>query len=322
MPSFSHKTFSNMVWCTYCGQAFTRAEHLDRHVMTHTNVKPFKCTTCHFSFKRRDLLQRHQIIMHKEAEDTSSDQENGTVQRRPIACVACARAKTKCDKSIPSCTRCTSKGLVCEARSTKRSNDAAYRLARRQLSSYQRPIPIASAEKRSGTPGEILTFANERPFSTLTPDFPMSYSPLSMAYQQQPLTPPNTVKSMPMTPQDIPTSFVNGGCDFLSSFSSSTSLPNFYASSYPQCPGIQLQSSTTPSSFCDDILYQEPMDMSGVEQFPSAETQFLPLAGFGCSQTYAPTVDYSSLTVGQEFGFGSTRPSRSSSMNSSTSGSW
>jgi uncharacterized Zn-finger protein len=59
-----------MVFCTYCGHSFTRDEHLERHILTRmlnghvyrgrtsltisdTNVKPFKCFTCHMSFARR-----------------------------------------------------------------------------------------------------------------------------------------------------------------------------------------------------------------------------------------------------------------------------
>lgn len=68
-----HWPASNMVFCTYCGQSFTRDEHLERHILTResdtllvhvfstltipllldTNVKPFKCFTCHMSFARR-----------------------------------------------------------------------------------------------------------------------------------------------------------------------------------------------------------------------------------------------------------------------------
>lgn len=55
-----------------------------------------KCKADRFS----DLLQRHHILVHKEGEEQCSDQEGSKIQRRPIACVACARAKTKCDKSV------------------------------------------------------------------------------------------------------------------------------------------------------------------------------------------------------------------------------
>lgn len=96
--------------------------------------------------------------MHKEADEVNpSDLEANAPQRRPIACTICAKAKTKCDKAvsvalydmcpgqnlhvrlqIPSCSRCTAKGLVCESRSTRRSTDAVYRQAKKQLNSYKR----------------------------------------------------------------------------------------------------------------------------------------------------------------------------------------
>ncbi|KAH7342181.1 hypothetical protein BKA66DRAFT_434587, partial [Pyrenochaeta sp. MPI-SDFR-AT-0127] len=51
-----------MGFCTYCGQSFSSDNCLERHILTHTNVKPFKCFTCNSSFARRDLLQRHYTI--------------------------------------------------------------------------------------------------------------------------------------------------------------------------------------------------------------------------------------------------------------------
>lgn len=47
--------------------------------------------------------------------------------RRAIACVLCAKAKTKCDKKLPSCSRCITKGLKCDPRSTRRTSDNSYR---------------------------------------------------------------------------------------------------------------------------------------------------------------------------------------------------
>jgi hypothetical protein len=64
--------------------------------------------------------------------------------RRPIACVTCAKAKTKCDKAaslpwahseeqmltrmqLPACSRCISKGIKCEPRSTRRTSENSYR---------------------------------------------------------------------------------------------------------------------------------------------------------------------------------------------------
>ncbi|KAJ5028118.1 hypothetical protein J3E72DRAFT_384587 [Bipolaris maydis] len=42
--------------------------------------------------------------------------------RRAIACVTCAKAKTKCNKAAPSCSRCITKGIICEPRSTRRTS--------------------------------------------------------------------------------------------------------------------------------------------------------------------------------------------------------
>ncbi|CAI9631641.1 unnamed protein product [Alternaria burnsii] len=43
--------------------------------------------------------------------------------RRAIACVTCAKAKTKCNKALPSCSRCITKGIKCQPRSTRRTSD-------------------------------------------------------------------------------------------------------------------------------------------------------------------------------------------------------
>ena len=120
-----------MVFCTYCGNSFTRDEHLERHILTHTNVKPFKCYTCHMSFARRDLLQRHYTVHGRNQPQQDVPAANGmlpkTAGRTPIACTNCAKTKTKCDKKFP-CSRCTARNLVCTIRPTRRSTKNAERL--------------------------------------------------------------------------------------------------------------------------------------------------------------------------------------------------
>ncbi|CZT53274.1 related to transcription factor Pig1p [Rhynchosporium secalis] len=119
-----------MIFCTYCGKSFTRKEHLERHIPSHTNVKPHRCTLCQLSFPRRDLLQRHHFTYH-EAKDPMQVVP-GTVPsiagRTPIACINCANAKTGCDKAVP-CSRCAEKNLPCEARFARRSGKASMRSA-------------------------------------------------------------------------------------------------------------------------------------------------------------------------------------------------
>ncbi|KAH6631157.1 hypothetical protein B0J18DRAFT_476445, partial [Chaetomium sp. MPI-SDFR-AT-0129] len=123
------------VYCTYCGKGFSRKEHLERHLPTHTNVKPHVCCDCSLSFSRRqvlilDLLQRHYSTYH-ETKDPMNPSLGGlppAAGRTPIACQNCASAKTGCDKKVP-CTRCAEKNLPCEARFARRSSKAAIRAA-------------------------------------------------------------------------------------------------------------------------------------------------------------------------------------------------
>ncbi|KAJ9144672.1 Early growth response protein [Pleurostoma richardsiae] len=45
--------------CSWCSQSFSKQEHLDRHVRTHTREKPFSCHICRKAFSRNDTLLRH-----------------------------------------------------------------------------------------------------------------------------------------------------------------------------------------------------------------------------------------------------------------------
>ena len=67
-PSMSRKHI-----CQYhkCSQAFIRKEHLTRHLLTHTSVKPFECISCHRPFARQDALKRH-AKTHSSSESSSS----------------------------------------------------------------------------------------------------------------------------------------------------------------------------------------------------------------------------------------------------------
>ncbi|KIV91822.1 hypothetical protein PV10_06319 [Exophiala mesophila] len=115
-----------MAFCTYCGREFARNEHLERHVRTHTKVRPYKCLICHGSFTRSDLLQKH-YLSHTEKEVYSvkdlinprvlSDHSNYVPnnQQITVACTNCAKSKTRCDHKQP-CGRCKAKGLTCETR--------------------------------------------------------------------------------------------------------------------------------------------------------------------------------------------------------------
>ncbi|KAI1452307.1 hypothetical protein F4805DRAFT_39661 [Annulohypoxylon moriforme] len=106
-----------MAFCTYCGKSFQRNEHLERHLVTHTNIKRFKCSICHISFSRGDVLQKH-LAIHG---DVDNDSPQGVVRvraRTQTACRNCAKMKAKCDSNSP-CHRCRSKKLTCDRQSKK-----------------------------------------------------------------------------------------------------------------------------------------------------------------------------------------------------------
>ncbi|KAB5511201.1 hypothetical protein GE09DRAFT_727001 [Coniochaeta sp. 2T2.1] len=110
-------------WCAYCGQKFTRKEHLERHIPTHTNIKPFICEECGLDFNRRDLLTRHVTQLHEKRSpgDSTASGVAPMIGKLSIACVACADAKTGCDKAQPSCGRCKEKRIPCTQRLPRRS---------------------------------------------------------------------------------------------------------------------------------------------------------------------------------------------------------
>ncbi|OBA19179.1 hypothetical protein METBIDRAFT_33390 [Metschnikowia bicuspidata var. bicuspidata NRRL YB-4993] len=60
---------SRLYNCKQCDRAFTRYEHLSRHIMlTHNKLKPFACGICSRAFSRRDLLLRHAKNLHQGSE--------------------------------------------------------------------------------------------------------------------------------------------------------------------------------------------------------------------------------------------------------------
>jgi hypothetical protein len=53
--------------CEDCGAAFSRSDHLKRHIKSvHIGVKSYVCPACHRSFARSDDLHRHVRLVHAE----------------------------------------------------------------------------------------------------------------------------------------------------------------------------------------------------------------------------------------------------------------
>ncbi|CAL8133365.1 unnamed protein product [Orchesella dallaii] len=52
--------------CDQCLKLFSSADALKRHLIVHTDERPFHCDKCSWTFKRRDLLARHIIRRHSQ----------------------------------------------------------------------------------------------------------------------------------------------------------------------------------------------------------------------------------------------------------------
>ncbi|KAL2815813.1 hypothetical protein BDW59DRAFT_177515 [Aspergillus cavernicola] len=97
-----------------CRKSYNRADHLIRHVRSHTREKPYICQVCSKGFSRPDLLKRH-TAGHSHFQDgkrkrPASYAKNGRVSQ---ACRACATSKLKCDEEKP-CRRCRDRKLFCD----------------------------------------------------------------------------------------------------------------------------------------------------------------------------------------------------------------
>ncbi|KAG8178653.1 hypothetical protein JTE90_028710 [Oedothorax gibbosus] len=51
-----------MYECIACGKEFKRKDHLQKHVIIHSDAKPFPCLVCGKRFARKDRLKDHCVI--------------------------------------------------------------------------------------------------------------------------------------------------------------------------------------------------------------------------------------------------------------------
>jgi hypothetical protein len=96
-----------------CSKDFTKADHLHRHMMTHTIDPPFACDLCQKSFWRKDLMERH-IARHDNDSAQKRQWPNTLLGARRVshACHGCVKATVKCDGNKP-CKRCVSMKVDC-----------------------------------------------------------------------------------------------------------------------------------------------------------------------------------------------------------------
>lgn len=61
--------FKRTFKCTFCGKEFSRSDHLNRHIATHTGIKQFQCDLCGKEFARKDKLKLHKSSAHNTSEE-------------------------------------------------------------------------------------------------------------------------------------------------------------------------------------------------------------------------------------------------------------
>lgn len=131
---------------------------------------------CSKAFGRADLLKRHRT--------NHDDDSNGTKRRRinsspgagrvAHACVACARARVKCEELKP-CTRCRNRGMDCEYASTEAGSAAAMHLMHLATGA---PGPVAPMGPTSHQLGSAAVTAQ---MGQHTPNAPMQGLPHTQA---------------------------------------------------------------------------------------------------------------------------------------------
>ncbi|TLD08070.1 hypothetical protein PspLS_10588 [Pyricularia sp. CBS 133598] len=109
---------SNMFQCGICARSYSRADHLTRHIRSHTQHKPYTCQHCGKSFGRIDLLRRH-VAAHNPENASGKGGRGGRIARgqhleRRVsqACRNCSQNHLRCSDSKP-CSRCVKDGLEC-----------------------------------------------------------------------------------------------------------------------------------------------------------------------------------------------------------------
>ncbi len=111
--SESSPVASGLHQCRVCKRTYERADHLNRHLKSHENARPFHCSRCPKRFNRADLLSRH-LATHERHSNRDPDRPLiKRTDRAAEACLACAASKAKCEDQKP-CRRCRTKNIVCE----------------------------------------------------------------------------------------------------------------------------------------------------------------------------------------------------------------
>ncbi|KAH7317829.1 putative C2H2 finger domain protein [Rhexocercosporidium sp. MPI-PUGE-AT-0058] len=99
------------VQCSVCGKRFSRTDHLKRHQLRHSGVKPYSCIFCNDAFTRSDNLRDHYPTCAQRKNRQIPEAARGG--RRSHACDSCTSMKLGCDGNNP-CKTCRHKRIDCK----------------------------------------------------------------------------------------------------------------------------------------------------------------------------------------------------------------
>ncbi|KAJ5040593.1 uncharacterized protein L3040_006245 [Drepanopeziza brunnea f. sp. 'multigermtubi'] len=98
------------VQCSMCGKRFSRTDHLKRHQLRHSGIKPYSCIFCSDAFTRSDNLREHYPGCPQRQNRQIPEAARGG--RRSHACDSCTSMKLGCDGGNP-CKTCRHKRIEC-----------------------------------------------------------------------------------------------------------------------------------------------------------------------------------------------------------------
>ncbi|KIY66473.1 hypothetical protein CYLTODRAFT_444651 [Cylindrobasidium torrendii FP15055 ss-10] len=140
--------------CPVCEGMYTRMNHLQRHMLSHSQNRRHTCEYCQAGFTRRDVLKRHM----KTCDGSSASTPRPPPP--PVSCEACAHASDGCDMQKPRCGPCAVQGRLC-----------VYKLRRKKRTATPEDVPTVETAitPPSDTPTSAVVSPIERGHQSQSP---------------------------------------------------------------------------------------------------------------------------------------------------------
>ncbi|EFC37483.1 predicted protein [Naegleria gruberi] len=106
-----------------------------------------------------------------EDDDDEEENEDDDCEYHPIACVQCRSLHKKCDKKLPACTKCVSRGVECTYRTPKRNTSQP--LPKKKKKKKNKSVSNKSSQPSQSVNLLVKTKVLDLYFTYLCPDFPL-----------------------------------------------------------------------------------------------------------------------------------------------------